>query len=54
VKSFPPFWLDETNQCLWRGTVRVSLIPKPFAVLRYLVEQPGRLVTQDELDALAR
>ena len=28
---------------------RVSLMPKPFAVLRYLVEHAGRLVTQDEL-----
>jgi hypothetical protein len=19
VKSFPPFWLDTVNECLWRG-----------------------------------
>ncbi|MBV8068387.1 MAG: helix-turn-helix domain-containing protein [Acidobacteriaceae bacterium] len=24
-------------------------MPKPFAVLQYLVEHPGRLVTQEEL-----
>jgi DNA-binding winged helix-turn-helix (wHTH) protein/tetratricopeptide (TPR) repeat protein len=46
---FPPFRLDVVNQCLWQGDTRVSLMPKPFAVLRYLVEHAGRLVTQDEL-----
>src|SRR5262245_24375203 len=46
---FPPFRLDVINQCLWRGETRVSLMPKPFAVLRYLVEHPGQLVTHDEL-----
>ena len=49
MKSFQPFRLDETNQCLWRGDSRLSLTPKPFAVLRYLVEHPGRLITHDEL-----
>src|SRR5581483_10290221 len=43
------FRLDEVNQCLWRGEARVSLTPKPFAVLRYLVAHAGRLVTHDEL-----
>src|SRR5262245_62701650 len=49
MKSFQGFRLDEVNQCLWRGDTRVSLMPKPFAVLRYLVEHPGRLVSHDEL-----
>jgi DNA-binding winged helix-turn-helix (wHTH) protein/tetratricopeptide (TPR) repeat protein len=49
VKSFEPFRLDEVNQCLWRGDTRLSLTPKPFAVLRYLVNHPGRLVTHEEL-----
>ena len=49
MKSFQPFRLDEVNQCLWRGDTRVSLMPKPFAVLIYLVEHAGRLVTHDEL-----
>ena len=48
-KVFPPFRLDLANQCLWRENRRISLAPKTFAVLRYLVENPGRLVTQDEL-----
>jgi DNA-binding winged helix-turn-helix (wHTH) protein/tetratricopeptide (TPR) repeat protein len=49
MKSFERFRLDVANQCLWRGETRVSLMPKPFAVLRYLVEHPGRLVTHDQL-----
>ena len=49
MRSFEPFRLDTVNQCLWRGETRVSLMPKPFAVLRYLVDHAGRLVTTDEL-----
>ena len=53
MKSFDRFRLDVVNQSLWQGDVRVPLMPKPFAVLQYLVERSGRLVTQDELlDAL--
>ena len=46
---FPPFRLDVRNQCLWRGDERLALMPKPFAVLVYLVEHAGQLVTQDDL-----
>jgi DNA-binding winged helix-turn-helix (wHTH) protein/tetratricopeptide (TPR) repeat protein len=49
MRSFGPFRLDVVNQCLWRGETRLPLMPKPFAVLCYLVEQPGRLVGHDEL-----
>jgi predicted ATPase/DNA-binding winged helix-turn-helix (wHTH) protein len=54
MREFPPFRLDIANQCLWRRTdagddERTRLTPKAFAVLRYLVERAGRLVTQDEL-----
>jgi DNA-binding winged helix-turn-helix (wHTH) protein/tetratricopeptide (TPR) repeat protein len=49
MKSFPPYRLDEVNQCLWRGATRITLMPKPFAVLRYLVNNAGRLVTHEEL-----
>jgi len=49
MKSFDPFRMDIVNQCLWRGDTRVSLMPKPFAVLKYLVDHPGRLVTHDQL-----
>jgi DNA-binding winged helix-turn-helix (wHTH) protein len=52
--KFPPFRLDTDNACLWRrhesdNDERTSLTPKAFAVLRYLVERAGRLVTQAEL-----
>ncbi len=49
MTSFLAFRLDLANQCLWRGETRVPLMPKPFAVLRYLVEHAGRLVTHDDL-----
>src|SRR6516164_149037 len=49
TKAFPPYRLDPENQCLWRENLRISLPPKAFAVLSYLVERAGRLVTQDEL-----
>jgi predicted ATPase/DNA-binding winged helix-turn-helix (wHTH) protein len=53
MKQFESFGLDTSNQCLWRNGKQISLPPKPFAVLRYLVENPGRLITHDELlDAL--
>lgn len=49
MKSFQSFRLDTANQFLWRGQDRVAIPPKAYDVLRYLVENPGRLVTQDEL-----
>jgi len=53
MKQFGGFHLDTGNECLWRGSAQVMLPPKPFHVLRYLVEHPGRLITHDELlDAL--
>ncbi len=53
MKQFDCFGLDTANQCLLRSGATIDLAPKPFAVLRYLVEHPGRLITHDELlDAL--
>jgi predicted ATPase len=49
LKQFGLFALDMANECLWRDGARLALQPKPFAVLRYLVENPGRLITHDEL-----
>src|SRR3984957_14647480 len=54
MKEFHQFRLDTVNQCLWRrkdtgAEERLLLKPKPYAILRYLVDHPGRLVTQDEL-----
>src|SRR5450755_1030377 len=49
MKAFGSFRLDTLDQCLWREDVRIALTPKVFAVLRHLVDHPGRLVTQEEL-----
>jgi DNA-binding winged helix-turn-helix (wHTH) protein/tetratricopeptide (TPR) repeat protein len=45
---FPPFRLDPINEQLWRGKREIALKPKTFAVLRYLAERSGQLVTKEE------
>src|SRR5579862_4096785 len=53
MKQFESFRLDTSNECLWKSGAQIALPPKPFAILRYLVDNPGRLITHDELlDAL--
>jgi predicted ATPase len=53
MKQFANFVLDTSNECLWHDGAQIALAPKPFAVLRYLVEHAGRLITHNELlDAL--
>ena len=47
--EFSPFRLDLVNQELWRGSERLPLRGKPFAVLAYLATHPARLVPRDEL-----
>jgi DNA-binding winged helix-turn-helix (wHTH) protein/Tol biopolymer transport system component len=47
--SFLDFTLDQATQRLLRGTAEVKLRPKSFQVMRYLVENAGRLVTREEL-----
>ncbi|CCE10327.1 conserved hypothetical protein [Bradyrhizobium sp. STM 3843] len=47
--AFGQFRLDRANALLWRGEERISLAPKPFALLCRLVARPGELVTKDEL-----
>src|ERR1700691_2451565 len=49
MKSFPPFRLDQANQCLWRNEERILLPPKVFSVLQLLVENAGRLVSQEQI-----
>ena len=49
MKLFEPFRLDTDNHCLWRADERLSLTPKAFEVLSYLVEHKARLVTHDEI-----
>jgi DNA-binding winged helix-turn-helix (wHTH) protein/tetratricopeptide (TPR) repeat protein len=46
---FGNFRLDLVNECLWRGEQAIAIPPKEFAVLFYLVRNPGRLVTKEEL-----
>ena len=49
VLIFSPFRLDLGSERLWRGEREISIRPKSFAVLRYLAEHPGRLVSGAEL-----
>jgi TolB-like protein/DNA-binding winged helix-turn-helix (wHTH) protein/Tfp pilus assembly protein PilF len=49
MKAFQSFRLDAANHSLWRDGERAIITPKAFDVLRYLVENAGRLVTQTEL-----
>jgi DNA-binding winged helix-turn-helix (wHTH) protein len=48
MKYFGACRLDTLNQCLWRDDALLALPPRPYAVLRYLVEHPDRLITQNE------
>jgi DNA-binding response OmpR family regulator len=47
--TFGPFRLDVTHRRLWREDQVSALRPRSLAVLRYLVEHPGRMVTKAEL-----
>jgi predicted ATPase/DNA-binding winged helix-turn-helix (wHTH) protein len=49
MKLFESFGLDEQNECLWHNGAALMMPPRTFAVLRYLVANPGRLVSHDEL-----
>ncbi len=58
TKVFSSFRLDTVDECLWRhrhdeDDERIPLTPKAFAVLRFLIEHAGDLVTEDELLAAA-
>ncbi|MBI4207985.1 MAG: tetratricopeptide repeat protein [Betaproteobacteria bacterium] len=46
---FEDFALDPARCSLQRGDREIRLRPKAFDVLRYLAENPGRLVSKDEL-----
>src|SRR5712692_6466823 len=48
---FHPFRLDLPNERLWRGEQQLPLRPKPFAILRDLVEHADTLVTKADLQA---
>src|SRR3989442_1546368 len=44
-----PLRLDRENERVWHGEQRLQLTQKAFAVLCYLVDHPGRVVTKEEL-----
>jgi DNA-binding winged helix-turn-helix (wHTH) protein/predicted ATPase len=46
---FGPFRLDPNNECLWRENKEIRLHPKAFALLRYLVDRRGQMVTKGSL-----
>ena len=47
--TFGPFRLDVAQGQLWRGAQVLALRRRSLAMLRYLAEHPGRLVTKAEL-----
>jgi DNA-binding winged helix-turn-helix (wHTH) protein len=47
--KFGEFTLDLQRRVLLRGPEPVRLTPKPFAVLAYLAQNGGRLISKDEL-----
>jgi DNA-binding winged helix-turn-helix (wHTH) protein/tetratricopeptide (TPR) repeat protein len=49
VLRFGPHWLDLRRQQLWTGAAPVALQPKAWALLLYLLQRPGMLVSTDEL-----
>ena len=49
LKQFASFTLDTANECLWRNGEQIALQPKRYSVLRYLVDNPGRLIRHAEL-----
>ena len=46
---FNHFSLDLVNECLWRGSEEIKIRPKAFAILNYLLNRSGQLVTKEEL-----
>src|SRR5579863_3348838 len=49
VRLFGPFRLDVGEQRLWKGNAELKLRRKPYAILRFLTENPLHLVTQEEV-----
>ena len=49
VLVFDPFVLDLGSERLLRGREPIELRPKTWKLMRFLAENPGRLLTKDEL-----
>src|SRR5687768_14063781 len=55
VVRFGPYRTDFSDGSLWRGDQEVRLPPRALALLLYLLERPGRVVSKTELmDAVWR
>jgi DNA-binding winged helix-turn-helix (wHTH) protein len=46
---FGPFRFDPDNARVWPGAQAITLTPKAFAVLQYLLEDPDRLISKEVL-----
>ena len=49
IYRFGEFTLDLARGCLLKGQDEIKLRPKVYEALKYLVENPGRLVGKQEL-----
>jgi len=49
IYRFGEFTLDTQKGCLFKGGAEVKLRPKVYETLKYLVENPGRLIAKPEL-----
>src|SRR5205823_8575156 len=49
IYSFGEFTLNVTRGCVLKGTEEIKLRPKVYEVLKYLMENPGRLIGKQEL-----
>jgi adenylate cyclase len=47
--EFREFKLDVARACLLKGKKEIRLRPKVYEALKYLVENPGRLISKKEL-----
>jgi DNA-binding winged helix-turn-helix (wHTH) protein len=47
--TFGRFRLDAAGERVWEGSRTLTLRPKAFAILRYLIAHPGELITKQEL-----
>jgi predicted ATPase/DNA-binding winged helix-turn-helix (wHTH) protein len=47
--STSEYWVDLEDERLWRGDTQVHLTPKAFAMLRYFLGHPNRLLTKRAL-----
>ncbi|MBN2319401.1 MAG: AAA family ATPase [Acidobacteria bacterium] len=47
--TFDVFTLDTKEEQLWKGTKKIHLRPKTYALLQHLIVRSGHLVTKEEL-----